>query len=73
MKNADYVIYIKTGKGRAWKYSKDTEGWTQAAPSGKVRRMSAEQLLSHLLPPLAHDQANLNVRVEHKTREAELA
>jgi hypothetical protein len=36
-----------------WTYQRDKDGWTQTGPTGKVRRMTAEQLLSHLLPPLA--------------------
>ncbi len=66
MRNKDYVILLQTGSGRAWRYAKDQEGWVQTTPAGKVRRMTAEQFLSHLLPPLAKDQPNLTVRVEHK-------
>jgi hypothetical protein len=64
--NTDYIIYIATKRGRTWKYLKENGGWTQTAPKGLVRRLSAEQLLSHLLPPLASDQPNLSVRVERK-------
>ncbi len=67
MKNTDYVIRITTSRGRAWRYLKDGDAWTQTAPTGVVRRMTAEQLLSHLLPPLAKDQPHLNVSVEPKT------
>ena len=66
VKNTDYVIRITTKRGRAWSYLKDDNGWTQNAPTGVVRRMTAEQLLSHLLPPLAKDQPHLNVSVELK-------
>jgi len=64
--NTDYVIYIATKRGRTWKYLKEKGGWKQTAPTGLVRWLSAEQLLSHLLPPLAADQPNLSVRVERK-------
>jgi hypothetical protein len=64
MKNTDYVIYVTTKHGQTYRYSKEDNGWTQTAPTGRVRRLSAEQLLSHLLPPLAGDQPGLSVRVE---------
>lgn len=67
MRNTDYVIRITTRRGRAWSYRKDEDGWTQTAPTGVVRPMTAEQLLSHLLPPLAKDQPHLDVTVEPKT------
>ena len=67
MRNTDYIIRITTKRGRAWSYLKDGNTWTQTAPTGVVRRMTAEQLLSHLLPPLAKDQPHLSVTVEPKT------
>jgi len=63
VRNTDYVIYITTKRGRAWRYLKEDDGWTQTGPTGRVHRLSAEQLLSHLLPPLAADQPGLRVRV----------
>ena len=65
MKNTDYVIYVTTKHGQTYRYSKEDNGWTQTTPIGRVRRLSAEQLLSHLLPPLAGDQP-VSVRVEPK-------
>jgi len=64
MKNTDYIIHITTKQGRTWSYLKEDNGWTQTAPTGIVRRLSAEQSLSHLLPPLAGDQRGLSIRVE---------
>src|SRR5207245_6070136 len=60
--NTDYVICITTKHGRTWRHLKDDTGWTRTGPSGRVHRLSAEQLLSHLLPPLAGDQPGLTVR-----------
>jgi hypothetical protein len=34
-------------------FLKDDDGWLQTSSTGRVFRMSAEQVLSHLLPPLA--------------------
>lgn len=53
MRNSECTIYITTRRGRAWKYRRDKDGWTQTGPTGTVRPVSAEQLLSHILPPLA--------------------
>ena len=65
MRNTECTIYIATRRGRAWCYRKDAEGWTQTGPTGTVRRVSAEQLLSHILPPLAAGNAGaVSVRVE---------
>ena len=64
--NVDYVIYVTTKLGRTWTYHKEKEVWTQTGPTGRVHHLSAEQLLSHLLPPLADDQPHLSVRVERK-------
>ena len=66
--NADYEICIATKNGRTWRYLKEADGWKQMAPTGLVRPLSAEQLLSHLLPPLSGDQPNLSVRVERRVR-----
>ena len=68
MKNTECTIYITTRRGRAWKYRRDKDGWTQTGPTGKVRRMTAEQLLSHILPPLAAGKgSHLTVRVKANT------
>jgi hypothetical protein len=64
--NIDYVIYITTKNGKTWKYLKENRNWIQTAPTGKVRPLTAEQLLSHLLPPLAGDQPNLSVTVKRR-------
>ena len=34
-------------------FQKDKEGWYQTSSKGIIRRCTAEQTLSHLLPPLA--------------------
>jgi hypothetical protein len=51
-KNADYVIDITTKRGQTWSHLEESNGWTRTGPNGRVHRLSAEQLLSHLLPPL---------------------
>ncbi|MCX6774576.1 MAG: hypothetical protein NTY99_00605 [DPANN group archaeon] len=53
MKNTECVIYITTKHGRTQTFLKDADGWVQTSSTGRVFRMSAEQVLSHILPPLA--------------------
>ena len=52
MKNSDCIIYLITKGGSTQIYKKDKKGWTQTSSKGIVRRMTAEQLLSHILPTL---------------------
>ncbi len=71
MRNTAYVIRITTKRGRTWSYLKEDDAWTQTGPTGRVHRLSAEQLLSHLLPPLAADQPGISVRVEPRDDQVE--
>jgi hypothetical protein len=65
MKNDECTIYMTTKHGSTQIYRKDNKGWTQTSSKGIVRRMTAEQLLSHLLPPLiADNKSHLIIRVE---------
>jgi len=63
MKNNECLIYISTKNGYTQIYKRDKKGWTQTCPNGKVRPMTAEQLLSHILPPLA-GVSSANVKVK---------
>jgi len=67
MKNTECTIYITTKHGWTQSYRKGKNGWTQTSPNGIVRPLSAEQLLSHILPPLAAI-GHLSVRVEPDNR-----
>ena len=62
------MIHITTGTGRTWRHVKEDDTWTRTGPSGRVHQLSADQLLSHLLSPLAGDQPGLTVRVEPRRR-----
>jgi hypothetical protein len=65
VKNTACTIYITTKRGWTQSYRKGKNGWTQTSPNGIVRPLSAEQVLSHILPPLtAGNQGHLSVRVE---------
>lgn len=52
MKNSEVIIYLCT-KNTRQVIKKDKQGWKMKSSRGIIRRMTAEQLLSHLLPPLA--------------------
>jgi len=72
MKNTECTIYIRTKHGLTWSYRKEKNGWTQTGPTGIVHPLSAEQLLSHILPPLAAGNPDhLSVRVERDGIEKE--
>ena len=67
MKNSECTIYIMSKQGWIQKYRKGKEGWIQTSSNGTVRSLSAEQLLSHILPPLA-GIGHFTVRVESDNR-----
>jgi len=53
MKNSECTIYIMFKDRWLQKFRKEKEGWFQTSSNGTMRLCSAEQLLSHILPPLA--------------------
>ena len=65
LKNDSYTIYIGT-KNFIEKYYKDKKGWLKISAQGKEFRMTAEQVLNHLLPAVAGVKSNLILKVEHK-------
>ena len=69
MKNNECVVYMTTKGGSTQVYKKDKLGWTQKSSKGIVRRMTAEQFLSHLLPALTSKYKNkVWLRVERKKK-----
>jgi len=62
--NESYVIYMGT-KNFTEKYLKGTKGWGKISARGRTFRMTAEQVLNHLLPAIAGVKPNLIVRVEY--------
>ena len=67
MKNNECTIYISTRRGSTQTYRKVGDGWTQTTAKGVVRPMTAEQLLSHILPLLAAgNTGRASVRVVKK-------
>lgn len=65
LKNDNYIIYLGT-KNFTEKYYKDKDGWLKVSAKGRKFRMTAEQVLNHLLPAFAGIKPNLIIRVEHK-------
>ncbi len=62
--NESYRISIGT-KGFTERYYRDKRGWVKVSARGRKFRMTAEQVLNHVLPAMAGLKPNLTVRVEH--------
>ena len=67
--NESYVIWIgsKTSSS-VERYSRDKEGWVKLSMRGRTFRMTAEQVLNHVLPAVAGLKPNVTIRVEHRER-----
>lgn len=68
LKNDSYIIYMGT-KNFTEKYYKDDKGWVKISARGNKFRMTAEQLLNHLLPAIAEVKPNLFWKVEYIPKE----
>ena len=64
LKNSSYTIFIGT-KNFTEKYYKDKKGWLKISAKGRLFRMTAEQVLNHLLPAIAGIKPNIILKVEH--------
>jgi hypothetical protein len=62
--NDSYVILIGT-KNFTERYYRDKKGWLKISARGRKFRMTAEQVLNHLLPAIAGVKPNVIVKVEH--------
>ena len=65
--NDSYIISIGT-KNFTEKYFRDGKGWVKISAKGKKFRMTAEQLLNHLLPAISGLKPGLIWKVEYKHR-----
>ena len=63
--NDTYLILIST-KTCTERYYRDTKGWLKVSSRGRIFRMTAEQVLNHVLPALAGIKPHLSVKVEHR-------
>ena len=66
MKNNECTIIIITKNGAKQSFRKGKNNWIQTSSKGIVRRCTAEQVLSHILPPLAFGHVTLNVVPDNK-------
>ena len=62
--NESYVIRLAT-RNFSERYYRDKSGWSKVSARGRKFRMTAEQVLNHLLPALAGLKPGLTVNVEH--------
>ena len=65
--NENYLILIGT-KNFTERYYRDKKGWLKISARGRKFRMTAEQVLNHLLPAVAGVKRNLILKVEHHDR-----
>lgn len=63
--NDSYVIVL-SGRSSSERYFRDRMGWVKVSARGRTFRMTAEQVLNHLLPALAGLKPNVRIRVEHR-------
>jgi hypothetical protein len=63
MKNNECTIYISSNDGKTYQsIRKEKNRWMQTVISnGNIHPMTAEQLLSHILPALAYGHATIKV------------
>lgn len=69
--NDSYVILIST-ENFTERYYRDRTGWLKVSARGRTFRMTAEQVLNHLLPALAGVKPNLNVKVEYRPTDSKI-
>ena len=62
--NDKYTIYISTSNFTE-RYYRDEKGWLKISAKGNKFRMTAEQVLNHLLPALSGIKPNLITKVEY--------
>jgi len=65
--NDSYLILLGT-KNFTERYYRDKKGWLKVSTRGRKFRMTAEQILNHLLPALSGIKPNLILKVEHKEK-----
>ncbi len=63
--NDSYTILLGT-KNFTERYYRDADGWLKVSARGRKFRMTAEQVLNHLLPAIAGLKPNLIIKVTHQ-------
>jgi hypothetical protein len=62
--NNSYLILIGT-RNFTERYYRDKKGWVKVSARGRRFRMTAEQVLNHILPALAGIKPTVTIEVEH--------
>jgi len=65
--NDSYLILIGT-RNFTERYYRDQTGWLKVSSRGRTFRMTAEQVLNHVLPAVARIKRNVTIKVEHHDR-----
>lgn len=66
LRNSDYRITFSSTSGRFYYYfARDDDGWYQITALEHKHRATAEQVLNHVLPALAHVKPNVVITVTH--------
>jgi len=63
--NDSYLISIGT-ENFTERYYRDKTGWLKVSARGRTFRMTAEQVLNHVLPAIAGVKPGVKIRVEHR-------
>jgi hypothetical protein len=63
--NDTYLILIGT-RNFTERYYRDKVGWLKVSARGRKFRMTAEQVLNHVLPAVAGVKPNLTIKVKHR-------
>lgn len=66
MKNSECIINFITSGGKVQSWRKKNDHWEQTSSRGIVRKATAAQVLSHLLPVLAIKAKRRYVKLEVK-------
>ncbi len=66
--NDSYIILMGT-RTFTERYYRDKKGWMKVSSRGRKFRMTAEQVLNHVLPALAGIKPNLVIQVKHRETE----
>ena len=70
--NDSYLISIRT-KNFTERYYRDKDGWLKVSSRGRTFRMTAEQVLNHVLPTFAGVKPNITIKVEHRDNKTSVA
>jgi hypothetical protein len=68
--NDSYMIVIGSKTGKTERYDRDEVGWMKVSMRGRTFRMTAEQVLNHVLPAMAGVKPYVTIKVTHREPQA---